>query len=98
MRVVTDSVVQAARQSLVEKTTPKDSDIDAISGADPSYTKALIEAAKRAAASASYNLGELADASAAGMSASQIEEQLKKRGVNTSNSAVQQDIKWALSK
>lgn len=47
---------------------------------------------------ASYNLGELADASAAGASKSQIEQALKARGVDTSSAAVQQDIKWALSK
>lgn len=46
----------------------------------------------------SYNLGELADASAAGASRAQIEAALKKRGVDTSSAAVQQDIKWALSK
>ena len=47
---------------------------------------------------ASYNLGELADASAAGASKSQIEQALKARGVDISSAAVQQDIKWALSK
>lgn len=46
----------------------------------------------------SYNLGELADASAAGASRSQIEAALAARGVDTSSAAVQQDIKWALSK
>ena len=47
---------------------------------------------------ASYNLGELTDASAAGASKAQIEAALKKRGVDISSAAVQQDIKWALSK
>lgn len=46
----------------------------------------------------SYNLGELVDATAAGMSKSQISQALEARGVDTSNPAVQQDIKWALSK
>lgn len=46
----------------------------------------------------SYNLGELTDASAAGATKAQIEAALKKRGVDTSSPAVQQDIKWALSK
>ena len=48
--------------------------------------------------SGSYNLGELADASAAGASKAQIESALQNRGVDTSSAAVQQDIKWALSK
>ena len=47
---------------------------------------------------ASYNLGELTDASAAGASKQQIEAALRARGVDTSSAAVQQDIKWALSK
>lgn len=47
---------------------------------------------------ASYNLGELTDASAAGASKAQIEAALRARGVDTSSAAVQQDIKWALSK
>lgn len=47
---------------------------------------------------ASYNLGELTDASAAGAGKAQIEAALKARGVDTSSAAVQQDIKWALSK
>jgi len=45
-----------------------------------------------------YNLGELTDASAAGASKKQIEQALAARGVDTSDPAVQQDIKWALSK
>lgn len=47
---------------------------------------------------ASYNLGELTDASAAGATKKQIEQALQARGVNTNSAAVQQDIKWALSK
>ena len=47
---------------------------------------------------ATYNIGELADATAAGMSKRQIEETLKARGVNVKDPAVQADIKWALSK
>ena len=46
----------------------------------------------------SYNLGELLDASAAGMTKAQITQTLAARGVNTNSAAVQQDIKWALSK
>ena len=46
----------------------------------------------------SYNLGELLDASAAGMTKAQINQVLAARGVNTNSAAVQQDIKWALSK
>lgn len=45
-----------------------------------------------------YNLGELIDATAAGASKTQIESALKARGVNVNDPAVQQDIKWALSK
>lgn len=46
----------------------------------------------------SYNLGELTDATAAGATKKQIEQALAARGVDTSDPAVQQDIKWALSK
>lgn len=46
----------------------------------------------------SYNLGELLDATAAGMTKDQINQVLAARGVNTNSAAVQQDIKWALSK
>lgn len=46
----------------------------------------------------SYNLGELVDASGAGMTKSQITQALANRGVDTNSKAVQQDIKWALSK
>ena len=45
-----------------------------------------------------YNLGELVDATAAGATKNQIESALKARGVNVNDPAVQQDIKWALSK
>lgn len=45
-----------------------------------------------------YNLGELLDAAAAGMTSKQIEAGLRARGVDTSSAAVQQDIKWARSK
>ena len=48
--------------------------------------------------SGGYNLGELTDATASGMSKSQIEQVLANRGVNINDKAVQQDIKWALSK
>ena len=47
---------------------------------------------------ATYNIGELADATAAGMSKAQIEETLRARGINVNDPAVQADIKWALSK
>ena len=47
---------------------------------------------------ATYNIGELADATAAGMSKAQIEETLKARGIDVNDPAVQADIKWALSK
>ena len=50
------------------------------------------------AKTATYNIGELADATASGMSKSQIEAVLEARGVDTSDPAVQADIKWALSK
>lgn len=46
----------------------------------------------------SYNLGELVDASGAGMTKTQITQALANRGVDTNSKAVQQDIKWALSK
>ena len=46
----------------------------------------------------SYNLGELTDATAAGATKQQIETALANRGVNINDPAVQQDIKWALSK
>lgn len=46
----------------------------------------------------SYNLGELVDASGAGMTKAQITQALANRGVDTNSKAVQQDIKWALSK
>ena len=46
----------------------------------------------------SYNLGELIDAAAGGMSKSQMEEVLQNRGVDTSKATVQADIKKALSK
>jgi len=45
-----------------------------------------------------YNLGELADAAAAGMNSAQIAATLNARGVNTNSAAVQQDIKWARGK
>ena len=45
-----------------------------------------------------YNFGELMDAAASGMSKAQIEAQLQKRGVDTSDPLVQADIKKALSK
>ena len=48
--------------------------------------------------SGTYNIGELADAFAAGMTRSQVEETLKARGINVSDPKVQADIKWALSK
>ena len=47
---------------------------------------------------ATYTIGELADATAAGMSKRQIEETLKARGIDVNDPAVQADIKWALSK
>lgn len=47
---------------------------------------------------ATYNIGELADATAAGMSKSQIEATLAARGIDVNDPAVQADIKWALSK
>ena len=48
--------------------------------------------------SGSYNLGELIDAAAGGMSKSQMETVLANRGVDTSKATVQADIKKALSK
>lgn len=46
----------------------------------------------------SYNFGELVEAAASGMTYSQIVDQLGKRGVDTTLSAVQADIKKAMSK
>jgi hypothetical protein len=46
----------------------------------------------------SYNLGELIEAAAGGMSKAQMEEVLQNRGVNTNKATVQADIKKALSK
>ena len=48
--------------------------------------------------SGGYNLGELLDASASGMTKAQITSQAQKNGVDTSSAAFQQDLKWALSK
>lgn len=45
-----------------------------------------------------YTSGELAEAAAAGATKAQIEAALKRRGVDTGSAAVQQDIKWAMSK
>lgn len=53
---------------------------------------------KPAAKKGSYNLGELVDATGAGMTKAQITETLAARGVDVNSKAVQQDIKWALSK
>ena len=45
-----------------------------------------------------YNLGELLDTFAAFYSKAEVESLLEDRGVDTSSRAVQEDIKWALSK
>ena len=49
-------------------------------------------------ATGTYNLGELATLAAAGANAEGIIQALKSNGVNVNDRAVQQDIKWALSK
>lgn len=53
---------------------------------------------KAKAVSANYSFGELMEAVASGMSKEQIEERLKKRGVDVNDSLVQADIKKAFSK
>ena len=63
--------------------------------ATEAYNALVVNGGKK---KASYNFGELMDAAASGMSKAQIEAQLKKRGVNTSDPLVQADIKKALSK
>ena len=60
--------------------------------------KDYVNSQKSSPGGGTYNLGELADAAAAGMSSNQIANQLAKRGVNVSSEAVKQDIKWARSK
>ena len=62
--------------------------------ATEAYNALVVNGGKKA----SYNFGELMDAAASGMSKAQIEAQLKKRGVDTSDPLVQADIKKALSK
>lgn len=57
-----------------------------------------INAPRAKAVSADYNFGELMEAVASGMSKEQIEERLKKRGVDVNDSLVQADIKKAFSK
>lgn len=69
--------------------------VDGIWGPD---TEKAYKSGYRPDKKATYNSGELLDATAAGMTKSQIEEVLKARGVDTSDPAVQADIKWALSK
>lgn len=64
----------------------------------PSGQKKEEEKKQEETKTGSYNLGELLDASAAGMTKAQITQTLAARGVDTNSAAVQQDIKWALSK
>lgn len=70
------------------------------SGGGGSYYSGSSSSSKSSSSSGSgsYNLGELLDASGAGMSKSQMTQALSNRGVDVSSPAVQQDIKWALSK
>ena len=67
-------------------------------GTSSGSLKDYVNSQKSSSGGGTYNLGELADAAAAGMSSNQIANQLAKRGVNVSSEAVKQDIKWARSK
>lgn len=80
-----EAAAQAARRSSSsssKKTTTQQSADNAVVKAGPG----------------TYNLTELTDAAAAGMTKAQIEEALRNRGVNVSDASVQADIKWALSR